>query len=192
MNQRERRRYDNVMAAVFSLGLQKKKSPPCTVEADLLRVCRSHPLAGKAPMTSSTQAVSVSILALLCCCGAPVATTETDSEDTSALELRACRTDKLDFTQATGCQNDGSVELCVPFAAEKRIRRRFPQLIATAGAGRARCDLAKERLYFFPTPSNDPKVCVANTSGMTDAVFRDVCRLAAQPEIRRIVPTFFE
>jgi hypothetical protein len=37
-------------------------------------------------------------------------------------QCAGCRADKLRFTQATGCENDGSVEFCVPPALEAAVR----------------------------------------------------------------------
>jgi hypothetical protein len=107
---------------------------------------------------------------------------------------RACPVEKLRFTQAEGCSNDGSVEFCVqkddPRLVE-RLRAVGPEVHPYAGGGgRAGCDTAKEALYFFDTLPGQQ--CVGETNAMTDAAWEKVCRIAAEPAIRKIVPTWFE
>jgi hypothetical protein len=99
----------------------------------------------------------------------------------------------MEFTQATGCRNDGSVEFCLPKDEQvvKRLRALAPELQGPMGsAGRARCDLAREALYFFPTrPGLE---CVEQSPALTDAAWGMLCRIAADPAVSRIVPTWYE
>ncbi len=104
-----------------------------------------------------------------------------------------CPTHKLAFTQATGCQNDGSVEFCLPkdpqFAV--RIRALAPELQGPRGSGgRARCDLTREDLYFLPTrPGLE---CAQGSHSLTQEAWVRLCRVAEDPAVSRIVPTWFE
>jgi hypothetical protein len=102
----------------------------------------------------------------------------------------SCPSEKLAFTQATGCQNDGSVEFCLPRDEEvvKRVRALAPEVRGPiGGGGRARCDLTKEDLYFFPTP----ETC-REAGGLTDQDWAKLCLIAADPAVARIVPTWYE
>lgn len=106
----------------------------------------------------------------------------------------ACPVEKLAFTQATGCRNDGSLEFCVPkddAALVQRLRAVVPELRASeGGGGRARCDTSHEALYFLDTrPAYE---CVSDSGRLTDAAWEKLCRIAAEPRIRRIVPTWYE
>jgi hypothetical protein len=96
----------------------------------------------------------------------------------------------MTFTQATGCRNDGSVELCLPRDEQvvERVRALAPELRGpVGGAGRARCDLTKEDLYFLPTP----EAC-RETGELPEEVWARLCRVAADPAVERIVPTWYE
>jgi hypothetical protein len=103
----------------------------------------------------------------------------------------ACRPDKMEFTRETGCQSDDSVEFCLSDGDADLLRRvkqaapavRCPQ----KGGGRARCDRNTELLCFYPTP--DP-ACMGGRLGEVE--WGELCALSTFPEIRRIVPTFFE
>jgi hypothetical protein len=104
----------------------------------------------------------------------------------------ACPTEKLAFTKETGCQNDGSVELCLPTGDDAllaRVRDIAPTIAAGSSRGRARCDVPAETLYFFPTTDAE---CVARHGALNDAAWDRLCRLAALPEVRAIVPTWYE
>ncbi len=94
------------------------------------------------------------------------------------------------FTQATGCQNDGSVEFCLPRdeAVVRRVRALAPELRGPVGsAGRARCDLTKEDLYLFPTS----EAC-QQPGGLPEEAWSRLCRVAADPAVVHIVPTWYE
>lgn len=108
-------------------------------------------------------------------------------------QASACPTDKLAFTQATGCLNDGSVELCLPKEpqAVERIRALAPELTGPLGSrGRAGCDLSVEELYLLPTRPGAE--CVEPHGALTDEAWARMCRIAADPAVSRIVPTWFE
>ena len=52
-----------------------------------------------------------------------------DLTSCSALDLcGACEPAKLAFTQADGCQNDGSVEFCIPPSLENTVKAIAPSL----------------------------------------------------------------
>ncbi len=92
----------------------------------------------------------------------------------------------------SGCRNDGSVELCLPKdpSVVAKARQIAPSLEAKPGRGRAGCDLTRTTLYLLPTRS--PKMCTGDGDAMTEAGWKKVCRLAAIPEVERIVATFYE
>lgn len=100
--------------------------------------------------------------------------------------------DEIRFTQATGCQNDGSVEFCIP-ANDQGVLARLaaiePAISCAAGGGRAGCnDPPGLWLCFYPTRA--PAQC--DGSAMTDDTWQDMCEIAALPEVTEIVPTIFE
>ena len=102
----------------------------------------------------------------------------------------SCPTEKLAFSRTTACQNDGSVEFCLPRDEQvvQRVRALAPELRGPIGSsGRARCDLTKEDLYFFPMPD-----ACRETGELPEETWARLCRLAADPAISRIVPTLFE
>lgn len=104
-----------------------------------------------------------------------------------------CPTAKLRFTKATGCLNDGSVEFCLP-VGDDALLAQVLVIAPTAhsaggGGGRAGCSAPTEQLYFLPTTEAD---CVARHGAMTEKTWERVCRVAALPQIREIVPTWFE
>jgi hypothetical protein len=112
--------------------------------------------------------------------------------DAAADLAQACRDDKMAFTQQDGCRNDGSVEFCAPAADAEllaAVQRIAPQARCARGGGRARCDLDAELLCFFPTGEAE---CLARHGALKDAAWAQLCQLAALPQIRRIVPTWFE
>ncbi|MDY7231469.1 hypothetical protein [Hyalangium rubrum] len=103
----------------------------------------------------------------------------------------ACPTEKLRFTRETSCRNDGSVEFCLPKDAQvvERVRRLAPEIQGPmGGAGRIRCDLSREDLYFFPTDNR----CLEPHGALTDEAWASLCRVAADPAISGIAPTWYE
>jgi hypothetical protein len=107
----------------------------------------------------------------------------------------SCPTKKLAFTKATGCDNDGSVEFCVSAADEAlqaKIRAIAPSVeFATVGMGRAKCDMTRELRASFPTRPNVRTECTSS-GHLTNHAWAEICTIAKEPEIRKIVPTFFE
>lgn len=116
-----------------------------------------------------------------------------EAGDAAALPASSsCPTSKLRFTQATGCRNDGSVEFCLPSgdaAAVAKVSAIAPRVRSGLGRGRAGCAVLTETLYFFPTEEAE---CVERHGAMKDTAWEELCRIAALPEVREIVPTWFE
>ncbi len=103
----------------------------------------------------------------------------------------SCPTEKIAFTQATGCQNDGSVEFCLPAddpAALDTVRQIAPEVSCQQAGGRAHCDLNTQILCLVETRG----MCVAEYGALTDAGWQTVCDLAALPFVKQIVPTWYE
>lgn len=140
-------------------------------------------------------ALPLPLLLLLggCCSSSSAPTSCVPPEPPAGADLApACATGKLKFTQATGCQNDGSVEFCLPAAdldSQARAQAVAADLRCAPGGGRARCSAGSELLCFFPTEAGR---CVAVHGALTAAAWAQVCALAALPAVREIVPTFFE
>jgi len=104
----------------------------------------------------------------------------------------ACPTSELQFTKETGCLNDGSVEFCLPSGDEAllaEVRAIAPTVEVGSSRGRAGCNLPAETLHFFPTSGAE---CVAHHGALVDAAWDKLCRIAALPEVREIVPTWYE
>jgi hypothetical protein len=104
----------------------------------------------------------------------------------------ACPTHKLAFTKETGCLNDGSVEFCLPAGDDAllaQVRDIAPTIQALPSRGRADCDVPAETLYLFPTGDAE---CVTYHGALEDAAWDQLCRIAALPEVRAIVPTWYE
>lgn len=102
-----------------------------------------------------------------------------------------CPAAKLHFTQATGCQNDGSVELCLPDNPTARAAATAiaPGLRCGTGGGRAGCNQPGLLLCSLETAAAQ---CVERHGAMTDATWIRVCKLAALPAVKAIVPTWYE
>jgi hypothetical protein len=141
-------------------------------------------------------------LVALVACGGPRATGPlADAAPAAASVAPAgaaarCPTEKLGFTQATGCTSDGYVELCIPRGdarLESKVRSLSrPARLMPGSSGRVGCSTATETLVVYPTPFHDPSVCTSRHGALTDAAWQELCALASLPEIRRIVPTWFE
>lgn len=102
-----------------------------------------------------------------------------------------CPTDKIAFTQQNGCMNDGSVEFCISnndAALLSTVQTIAERVTCSSGAGRAGCT-SSELLCFYPLEATE---CEAPHGALTDAVWTQLCELAALPEIRELVPTWFE
>jgi hypothetical protein len=138
-------------------------------------------------------ALARSIVVVMCLssCAAPPGDSTVESPSTPA-PVASCPTDGLAFTQETGCVNDGSVEFCLPTGDEAllaRVREIAQTIQAGSSRGRAGCNLPAETLYFFPTGDAE---CVAPHGALVDAAWDKLCRIAEQPEVRAIVPTWYE
>ena len=90
-------------------------------------------------------------------------------------QAAACPVHKIAFTQAQGCQNDGSNEFCVPAADTATlaaVQRIAPAVTCGAGRGRAGCDPAAQRLCFFPTSDS---TCTGRHGALTDSAWSQHC-----------------
>lgn len=131
---------------------------------------------------------SLLVACLSSCTSAPPSTPVEEPVPPAA----SCPSQKLAFTRDTGCMNDGSLEFCLPTGDEAllaRVRDIAPTIQAGSSRGRARCDVPAETLFFFPTGDAE---CVARHGALKDAAWDQVCRIAALPEVRAIVPTWYE
>jgi hypothetical protein len=102
-----------------------------------------------------------------------------------------CPTDKIAFTQDTGCLNDGSVEFCILAddpAALAAVWDIEPDVTCMRAGGRARCDTSTEILCLLPTR----KQCPTYHDALPDSRWQTVCDLAALPAVRQIMPTWYE
>lgn len=132
------------------------------------------------------------IACLASCTSAPPSTPGDGVVEGPPPPAPSCPTQKLAFTRDTGCVNDGSLEFCLPSgdaALLARVRGIAPTIRAGSSGGRARCDVPAETLYFFPTGDAE---CTARHGALEDAAWDQVCRIAALPEVREIVPTWYE
>ncbi len=135
---------------------------------------------------------SLLITCLSSCTSAPPSTPGEGHAEEPFPAAASCPSEKLAFTRDTGCVNDGSVEFCLPTGDEAllaRVRDIAPTIQAGSSRGRAGCDVPAETLYLFPTGDAE---CVAHHGALSDAAWDQVCRIAALPEVRAIVPTWYE
>lgn len=155
------------------------------------------------------QTGTIALLLVACACRAPVSADAVDllaQPDQAALhDLSAtpdllaltdqtigCRPDKMAFSRERGCENDGSVEFCLPAGDDAllaRVQAIAPSVRCAVGGGRARCDTQRELLCLFPTGMAE---CLGRHGALTDEAWARLCALSVLPEIRRIVPTWFE
>lgn len=104
-----------------------------------------------------------------------------------------CSREKLAFTQADGCVNDGSVEFCLRAGdaseqATATILAIDPSIRCVTGSrGRAGCDGVP--LCTMPL---DEAACPVRHGKLSDAAWARLCNLSNLPWISRIVPTFYE
>lgn len=104
-------------------------------------------------------------------------------------QCAGCRADKMTFTQATGCANDGSVEFCVPPVLQRALSTIAPTVTCAPGRGRAGCDPATQLLCMFPTAGAD---CAAPHGALGDEAWDSLCGVSMLPEVTAIVPTILE
>jgi hypothetical protein len=108
-----------------------------------------------------------------------------------------CPTEKLAFTKQTGCENDGSVEFCIPnddASVLSAIRDIASSVRCAPGGGRARCASMSELLCSYPTESyaTEAHTCQVPQGELTDSAWAELCQIAALPQVRQIVPTWYE
>ncbi|WP_141328511.1 hypothetical protein [Myxococcus sp. AB025B] len=112
--------------------------------------------------------------------------------DPAASAKDTCPTAKLAFAREAGCRNDGAVELCLPAgdtALLARIQALAPGARALSSRGRAACDTASEVLVLLPLEARD---CEARHGALTPAAWERLCLVAALPQVRALVPTWYE
>lgn len=103
----------------------------------------------------------------------------------------SCPTQKITFTQATGCLNDGSFEFCIPAddpAALKAVQQIAPGVNCIQAGGRAHCNLDTQRLCMVDTAG----MCTATHGAMNASGWQTVCAFAALPFVDKVVPTWYE
>ena len=143
------------------------------------------------PLVSATV---LSLLALAGCSAAPPALVAGDGAESTSDALLFCPTYKIDFTRKTGCQNDGAVEFCVPkdgLALQARIKALDSDITFVGSRGRAQCDIATELLGMYPVDREPGGDCTAS-GALTRHAWSDVCLIASECKVRRVVPTFYE
>jgi hypothetical protein len=138
------------------------------------------------------------VLVVLVACGENHATTHADAPaPTPDAATRGCaygHTDKLKFTYATSCGNDGGVEFCIPAndpTTLGNVTAVSSTITCNAGGGRAMCN-ATPGLLLCSYPTSYPGQCTSQYGAMTDQVWADMCELASLPQIAEIVPTILE
>jgi len=135
---------------------------------------------------------SLLVASLSSCTAAPPSQPGEELAGASPSPTASCPVHKLGFSKETGCSNDGSVEFCLKTGDEAlltRVRDIAPTIKAGSSRGRAGCDVPAETLYFFPTREAE---CAVPHGALADAAWGKVCRIAALPEVRAIVPTWYE
>ncbi|RJS17740.1 hypothetical protein DRW03_27325 [Corallococcus sp. H22C18031201] len=103
-----------------------------------------------------------------------------------------CPTRKFAFTREQSCRNDGWVEFCLPSddtEALARVRAIVPDARTLPSGGRARCDVPAQVLVQLPTPTSE---CTERHGALQEPAWERLCRVAALPEVQRVVPTWFE
>ncbi|MCP3061230.1 hypothetical protein LXT21_20840 [Myxococcus sp. K38C18041901] len=116
----------------------------------------------------------------------------TPHADAEATAKESCPTAKLAFTREDGCRNDGAVELCLPAGDAEllaRVQALAPGARALSSRGRAACDTASEVLVVLPLEEQD---CEARHGALRPAAWERLCRVAALPQVRALVPTWYE
>lgn len=101
--------------------------------------------------------------------------------------------DKIKFTRAESCGNDGSVEWCIPDNDSQLVATLTaiaPAITCAPGGGRAGCYTGGKLLCSYPT--SYPEQCLSARGEMKPEVWSDICDVAAQPPITEIVATIFD
>jgi hypothetical protein len=144
-------------------------------------------------ISSSISILSILSLALGCSVSAPDSATATAAlESGESAICAASAAKKIAFTQKAGCLNDGYVEFCVGVedaALQTKIEKLEPNVVFLRAHGRAGCDLDTQRLGLYPTREAQ---CVTPHGALDDATWANLCAIASEPTIEKIVPTFFE
>ncbi len=104
-------------------------------------------------------------------------------------QCAGCRADKMRFTQAAGCDNDGSVEFCIPPVLEHAIAAIAPTATCAPGGGRARCDRESQLLCSFPTGAAE---CATPHGALTDPAWDTLCGITMLPDVVEIVHTVID
>jgi hypothetical protein len=102
--------------------------------------------------------------------------------------------EKIKFSRAESCANDGGVEWCIPDndpALQTMLATISPSIQCAPGGGRAGC-YTPTGLLLCSYPTAYPGQCVTMYGEMTADVWADMCELAALPQITQIVPTILE
>lgn len=102
--------------------------------------------------------------------------------------------DKIKFTRAESCGNDGSVEWCIADTDTQlaaTLTQISPTIRCAPGGGQAGC-YATPGLLLCSYPTIYPDQCLTAYGEMKPEVWDDICAVAAQPPITAIVPTIFD
>jgi hypothetical protein len=124
---------------------------------------------------------------------APVGHAVPNPEPTIQSECPTGHRAKIKMKRGTSCANDGSVEFCISDSAvvKARIAAVSPAIRCSPGGGQAQC-MNAPGLLLCSYPTRTPDHCTAKHGAMTEAVWSDMCQLAALFDVREIVPTWFE
>lgn len=103
-----------------------------------------------------------------------------------------CPEQKLSFNKDDGCENDGSLEFCIPrndTVLLQKIHAIAPSVTCQPGVGRAQCDRDLMLLCFFPTGD---KECVSHHGALKDRAWSQVCEIAGLNDVLEITATWYE
>jgi len=105
------------------------------------------------------------------------------------LTKESCRTDKMKFTLPTSCNNDGSVEVCIPADEQShaRLSALVPNLRCGSWRGRAECHLTEQRNCLIPVDRSN-----CNEQRLSPEDWQRVCAVADLEFVEKVVPTFLE
>lgn len=118
---------------------------------------------------------------------------ERDSAGSEDAVEHSCKTQKIRFTQQTGCANDGSFEFCLPVGdsvAKEKILKIDRSISCELGpGGRAECHRESQQLCTFRIPVGQ---CTNWKSPLPEEVWKIVCQLAELEAVPMIVHTVLE